>query len=136
MKAKTMRRIYLREATIILAVVRLAVRFLPAAQVFAWASRPPQRVNRFAVDDIGWVCWSIEVVGANRWMKAHSLARSLAAQIMLRRRGIVSRLCLGVAKDGETLTTHTWLEVGRDVIVGGADVHRFTRLAEFGGELA
>ena len=37
MKEKTMRRHYLREATVMLFVARLAVRFIPPARLFAWA---------------------------------------------------------------------------------------------------
>jgi Transglutaminase-like superfamily len=125
MKAKTMRRIYLREATVMLVVARLAVRFVPPARVFAWASRPPRRIHRFAVEEIGWVSWAVETIGAKRWMNAASLPRALAAQTMLRRRGIASRLCLGVA--------HAWIQVGRNKRVVGAEAERFTPLAEFGG---
>jgi hypothetical protein len=52
---------------------------------------------------------------------------------MLRRRGIASRLCLGVAREGGTLAAHAWIEVGRNKSVGGAEAERFTLLAEFGG---
>ena len=44
MKAKTMRRIYLRKATVMLVAARPAVRFAPSARVFAWTSRPPRRI--------------------------------------------------------------------------------------------
>jgi hypothetical protein len=133
MKINTMRRIYLREAVAMLVVARLAVRFVPLARVLAWASRPPRRLDRFAVDEIGWVSWAIDTVVAKRWMTAASLPRALAAQIMLRRRGIASRLCLGVAHDGGALAAHAWIEVGRDLRVGGTEATRLTRLAEFGG---
>jgi hypothetical protein len=133
MKAKTMRRIYLREAMVMLVVARLAVRFVPPARVFAWASRPPRRIRRFAVDEIDWVSWAVETIGAKRWMSADSLPRALAVQTMLRRRGIASRLCLGVAREGDRLAAHAWIEVGRSKSVGSAEAERFTLLAEFGG---
>ena len=38
-------------------------------------------------------------VGASPWMNALCLPRALAAHAMLRRRGIASRLCLGVARE-------------------------------------
>jgi hypothetical protein len=61
------------------------------------------------------------------------LPRALAAQAMLRRRGIASRLCLGVAREGDELLAHAWVEIGKDRILGGAEAGAFTRLAEFGG---
>src|SRR6476660_9051913 len=135
MKRNTLRRAYLREATFMLVIARLAVRILPAAQVFAWANRPLRRIRRFAVDEERWVAWSVETIGAKPWMNAMCLPRALAAQAMLRRRGIASRLCLGVACDEGAMAAHAWIEVGQDVIVGGAEVTRFTRLTQFGGSV-
>jgi hypothetical protein len=116
-----------------LVVARLAVRFISPARIFAWADRPPRRVRRFAVDEIGWISWAVENVGAKPWMNALCLPRALAAHAMLRRRGIVSRLCLGVARDRGALGAHAWVEIGNDKIVGGAEADGFTRLATFGG---
>lgn len=136
MKASTMRRVYLREATVMLLLAQLAVRIVPAARLFTWVSRRPRRIKRFAADEIEWVSWSVETIGEKPWMKALCLPRALAAQTMLRRRGIASRLCLGVARDGGALAAHAWIEIGQDMIVGGAEATQFTRLAEFGGERA
>ena len=52
---------------------------------------------------------------------------------MLRRRGIASRLCLGVARNGDDIAAHAWIEVGEQKIVGGDDAGGFTQLAAFGG---
>jgi transglutaminase superfamily protein len=131
MKAKTMRRIYLREAAVMLVLARLAVRFIPPARVFAWAHRPPRRIRRFAGDQVSWISWSVEDLGTR--MNILCLPRALAAHAMLRRRGIASRLCLGAAREGGALAAHAWVEIGEDKIVGGAEAEGFTRLAEFGG---
>jgi hypothetical protein len=138
MKHKTMARLYLREATVMLALARLAVRLLPAAWILAWARRPPRHINRFAVTAaVTWVPWAIATVGPKPWMQAACLPRALSAQAMLRRRGVASRLCLGVARDGAQLSAHAWLELGQDlIIVGEAQAPSFTRLVEFGGEHA
>lgn len=134
MKASTRRRIYLREATIMLVLAQLAVKILPPARLLAWFGRAPQRLSRFASGEAGWVCWAVETAGA--WTNALCLPRALAAQTMLRRRGIASRLCLGVAREGGALRAHAWVEVEGRTMVGGAEAARFTRLAEFGGERA
>jgi hypothetical protein len=52
---------------------------------------------------------------------------------MLRRRGIASVLCLGVARDGDELAAHAWLEIDAVKIVGGRAAEGFSRLAAFGG---
>jgi hypothetical protein len=133
MKVETMRRVYLREAAVMLVLARLAVRFVPPARVFAWANRPPRRIQRFAADEVSWISWAVENLGARPWMNALCLPRALAAHAMLRRRGIASRLCLGVARDAGELAAHAWVEIGEDKIVGGSEAGGFTRLAEFGG---
>ncbi len=128
MKVAAMRRVYLREAAVMLVLARLAVRFVTPARLFAWADRPPRRLRRFAADEADWVSWAVEERGLN----APSLPRALAAHAMLRRRGITSRLCLGVAREDGKVAVRAWVEIGTDKIVGGAGSERFTRLAEFG----
>jgi len=132
MKTKTMRRVYLREAAVMLVLARLAVRFVPQSRLFAWADRPPRRICRFASDEAEWISWAIEYLAAQSWLNALSLPRALAAHAMLRRRGIVSRLCLGVAREGRQVATHAWVEIGNGKLLGGAEAGRFTRLAAFG----
>ncbi len=116
-----------------LLLARLAVRFLPPARLFAWADRPAETVSRFAGDDVDWVAWAIEHVASLPGMDALCLPRALAAHAMLRRRGIASRLCLGVARNGDDIAAHAWIEVGERKIVGADDTGRFTQLAAFGG---
>ncbi|MGZ6195977.1 MAG: lasso peptide biosynthesis B2 protein [Candidatus Binataceae bacterium] len=128
MKAAAMRRVYLRESAVMLVLALLAVRLVPPARLFAWADRPPRRIRRFAADEARWVSWAVEERGLN----ALSLPRALAAHAMLRRRGIASRLCLGVAREAGEVAARAWVEIGTDKIVGGAGTERFTRLAEFG----
>ena len=132
MKPATRRRVFLREAIFMLAVARLAVRFVPASRIFAWADRPPRRISRFAADEIDWVFWAIERISAKPWMNALCLPSALAAHAMLRRRGIASRVCLGVARNGQELAAHAWVEAGSSERPGGAEASGFTRLAEFG----
>ena len=115
-----------------LILARLAVRFIPAARVFVWANRPPRRINRFAIDEAEWVLWAVDSVAARPWMNALCLPNALAAHAMLRRRGIESRLCLGVARENGALAAHAWVEIGANKIVRDSESARFTRLAAFG----
>jgi Transglutaminase-like superfamily len=133
MRAKTIQRVYLREAAVTLFLARTAVRVIPAAQVFAWANRPPRHVRRFATDEIGWVLWAIDAAAAKFRKEVLCLPRALATHAMLRRRGITSRLCLGVAREQDKLAAHAWVEVGEDRAVAGPGAGAFTRLADFGG---
>jgi len=132
MKLKAMRRAYLREAAVMLALARLALRLLPPARIFAWANRLPRRIHRFAGDEASWIAWAVDSQAAKPWINALCLPRALAAHAMLRRHGIASKLCLGVARDGDELVAHAWVEIGKEKIVGGIEADRFTRLAQFG----
>jgi len=128
-----MRRVYSREAAVMLVLARLAVRWLPSALLLAWADRPTRHVRRFAADEAHWIAWAIDYVGAQPRMDALCLPRALAAHAMLRRRGIASRLCLGVAHDGGEFAAHAWIEVDEKKIVGGEEAGAFTQIAAFGG---
>jgi hypothetical protein len=133
MKAKTIRRVYLREAVVSLLLARFAVRLISPVRIFAWANRPPRETRRFAGDEIGWVLWAIDTSAAIFRKETLCLPRALATHSMLRRRGITSRVCLGVAREQDKLAAHAWVEVGEDRAVAGPGAGAFTRIAEFGG---
>jgi transglutaminase superfamily protein len=133
MKLKTIRRMYLREAAVMIILARLAVRVIPPARIFSWADRPPRRINRFAGDEANWIAWAVETAAVKPWINALCLPRALAAHAMLRRRGIASRLCLGIARKESGLAAHAWVEVGKQKINVGSTEAGYARLAEFGG---
>jgi len=59
-----------------------------------------------------------------RWVpRATCLTQALAARWLLRRRGILTRLCVGVQKDGTALRSHAWLELPGGVCLGGLDAY-------------
>lgn len=132
MKLKSTQRRYLREAAFMLVLARLAVRFVPAARIFSWADRRPRRINRFAIGEVSWVTWAVEKISNSPRMNALCLPRALAIHAMLRRRGIASRLCLGLARDGQALIAHAWVEVGETTATSDPALAHFTRLAQFG----
>jgi hypothetical protein len=74
----------------------------------------------------------VAVAGAARRLPWHPtcLRQALAAQRMLRRRGIDSRLHLGVT--GATATeAHAWVTVAGRPVVGGQGLERYVPLAAF-----
>ena len=133
MKPAAIRRAYLREAFVAIILARMAVRLISPARVFAWANRAPRRINRFAANEANWISWAVEQMATRPWINALCLPRALATHAMLRRRGIASRLCLGVARQDQALIAHAWVEIGEGDVVVDRDAGRFTRLARFGG---
>jgi hypothetical protein len=128
-----MRRAYLREAAVTLVLARLAVRLVPASRIFGWADRPPRHLRRFAINEASWVVWAVAALSARRLLNADCLPRALATHAMLRRRGIRSRLCLGVAREHGEVVAHAWVELGEDRVVIGGEADAFVPLAQFGG---
>jgi hypothetical protein len=100
--------------------------------MLAWASRPPRRVQRFVHPDLPrLIAETVEDIGARPWMNAVCLPQALAAQAMLRRRGVASKLCLGVMRESGALAAHAWVEIGGNIIIGRVD-QGFSPLAQFG----
>jgi DNA mismatch repair protein MutH len=60
------------------------------------------------------------------------LVQALTVQIMLAKRDIRTKVCIGVAKDNENrLLAHAWLEQDEIIIIGKVDnLTHYTRLAE------
>lgn len=60
------------------------------------------------------------------------LAKAISAKLMLRRRGIVSTIYLGVAKEGnEKLIAHAWLRCGDMIVTGAEEKDKFTAVVWF-----
>jgi hypothetical protein len=132
-KQRTLRRNLLIEATIMLTLARLAVRFVSTERIMARAARPPSHSDRYAAARYAEaIARAVDEIGSKPWMDALCLPRAIAVQAMLRRRGIASRLCLGAARDGEALAAHAWIELGEEIITGGADQPRYTRIVSLG----
>ncbi len=67
--------------------------------------------------------------------KATCLTQALAAQVLLTRRGHPALLRIGVVKGEEgRLEAHAWLESRGEVVIGGSELERYTRLAALEGD--
>ena len=123
------------EAIGLLLLARLALTFVPFERIGRWASinlaRPApdseererirRHVRRAVTRSARHVPW-----------KAVCFDEGLAAQHMLRRRGIASDLYLGVErKPGGDLGAHVWVRDGEIDIVGGEGAKRFKPLVHF-----
>ena len=90
-------------------------RLSPGASSAAPASREVRRLGRF-----------VEVAYEILPLPATCLRRSLVLHALLGRRALRSRLCFGVARNGDALDAHAWIEC--DGIVTGAEITRFSEL--------
>jgi hypothetical protein len=133
MKTRTRERVYFREAVVTLTLARILLRLVPRTRIFAWANKPPAPTCRFADREIAWISWAIAIVSSRPWFKTTGIARALATQAMLRRRGVDGKLCLGVASINGATLTHAWVEVRRSAVPADPELNNFVKLAEFGG---
>ena len=98
MKETARRSAYLREAAVQLFMARTAVSLLPARYVLRHAGRPPRQLSRFRNEEIAWIVWAVQEAATRARLAGTALPPALAIQSMMRRRGIASRLCLGVER--------------------------------------
>lgn len=128
-------RLLLLEATILLAVAAMAIGILPFRLVGRLAALLPSRqkpsrdMSEAIVQRIRWALGSC----ASRvpW-RAMCFQQGLAAQLMLRRRGIPSVLYYGAAPDDQRgLSAHVWVRFDDIEVVGGDIASRFAVLTTF-----
>jgi hypothetical protein len=128
-------RLLLLEALLCLAFAAVAVAALPFRHVARWASLParetvPSEAARAAT--IERVRWAVTACGRRVPWRALCFEQGLAAQFMLRRRGIPAILHYGAAHDEERgLAAHVWVKDGDVDVTGGEVAARFALLATF-----
>lgn len=86
------------------------------------------------VRQVGCVCTSTiicrAVIISSRCVPgATCLTQALAAQALLARQGLTAKLCIGVAKNGQRIRAHAWLENPKgEVLIGHSDLDQLVRL--------
>lgn len=128
----------LLRAGLVVAAVQLALRVLTVRSVqtlFARASTAPL-TPRTAGSSIPRLAWAVAIVGPP--LGAACLARALALQYLLARRGVIVRLWLGVrrpddaARPERALQAHAWLE-HEGAVLGAPALLHYTPLASWHG---
>jgi hypothetical protein len=128
-------RLLVLEATFSLAVAGFAIALLPFRHVGRLAARPtgrPEPPQQNRLPKVRSVRWA--VIAAARQVPWHAMCfqRGLAAQFMLRRRGIPSVLYYGAAPhDLNGIAAHVWVRDGEVDVIGGEIASRFALLATF-----
>jgi hypothetical protein len=137
------RRALLAEAVAHLTAARLALIFIPFPRLArhlgtfvsptdprAVAVRPPTAENQaLLAEEIGWA-----VTRAARYLpfKAVCLPQAMAAQVMLKRRGVKSVMHFGAAKGTDKpLDAHAWLDAAGVEVTGYPVAENFAEIACF-----
>ncbi len=79
------------------------------------------------------IAWAVRT--ASRYIPGsrNCLIQALAAQVLLRQKGLPSQLRFGVAREQRSrLQAHAWLESQGKIVIGGSDRERFRPLSAAG----
>lgn len=116
------RRRLLVEAVLTLLWVRLALHIVPVERLRAWAGHVGLDVQPLAP-----VVWAVRAA-ARRVPGSSCLVSALALQRLLSRRGHVTELHVGVAKQGERFSAHAWLVGEGKILIGETDGETYAPL--------
>ena len=129
-------RLLLMRALCTAAVVRAALWVMPFRSVRSLVARMGRRSHPLAGAPGGErIAWAVRT-SARAVPGASCLTQALTAKALLSRRGLPADLRIGVAKDGDKLHAHAWVESGGRVLIGDHDLDRFTVLPPLDGELS
>jgi hypothetical protein len=109
--------------------IKIALTLLPFKIVYGWVSRlagesskPAARGGASPVD----VSRALQSVCGYVPGGRNCLARALAGKLLITRRGYAVTLRVGVARLGERIQAHAWLEHDGRVLIGQDDAVQFT----------
>jgi hypothetical protein len=128
-------RALLLEAATRLALARLAIAMLPFRYVGYLAARPargPEPPEKQRLYERERIRWAVLACARRVPWRAKCFEQGLAAQLMLRRRGVPSVLYYGASPEGPRgLAAHVWVRDGEIDVIGGEIASRFALLATF-----
>jgi hypothetical protein len=79
------------------------------------------------------IAWAVDTMSRHTPWESACLAQAVAGKLMLRRRSVPAWLYLGTRKDeAGSLVAHAWLQIGEEIVLGGAGRQGFTALSAFG----
>jgi len=122
------------EATICTAVSGLAIAVLPFRYLGFLAARPiskPEPTHQLRMDTVTRIRLAIVFATQHVPWRVRCFQQGLAAQLMLRRRGIPSVLYYGARSDLNGLSAHVWVRDGDIDVIGGEVAYQFAVLATF-----
>ena len=131
---------FLAEAVILLGAGRLTVLLFPFSIIkkhiekdIGSSVRPK---NNNDSETVRLVKWSVQCMSRYTPWKSKCFAQAIAAQRMLRKRGITSTMHFGVDKDSEGgLVAHAWLKCGVLVVTGNQGMKRFKEVVYIGNNV-
>jgi hypothetical protein len=75
------------------------------------------------------MAWLVDVADRYALGKSSCLRQTAALAWLLRRRGVIANIRIGVAREGNKLTAHSWLESRDGQMFGLSDPDQYTPLS-------
>ncbi len=123
------------EALCWLTAARVALRTVPVARILRWQQRPVKG-RQAGVGAGEWrqrVRHAVLVAVRYAPVEFVCFPQCLAASALLRRQGVRTRLHYGVTRQEGRLVTHTWLESGGELVIGGEAAGAYSTLGVYEG---
>ncbi len=128
-------RFLLIEAIFWLAASGIVIAVVPFRRVAALAACPirkPTPSHETCLTEVRRVRWAVAATASRMPWRALCFQQGLAAQLMLRRRGVPSVLYYGAARDDQSgVIAHVWVRSGNVDVVGCEIASRYVVLATF-----
>jgi hypothetical protein len=112
------------EASVLLALIAVGLKVFPFTTIRAFVNQYAKAISPSYEVDAARLIWAVTTASRRAPLRATCLTEALAADAMLRRRGLECRLCLGVHTGGlaaDALHAHAWLERQGNVILGSVE---------------
>jgi len=126
----------LLEAVWWLGLARLALLIVPFRWIAPYLGRQKAEtgpdLGAHPEEEVLRIGWAVRATARRTPWESTCLAQAIAANRLLRRRGISSTLYLGMAKDErDEWQAHAWLRCGPHVLTGGPGHERFAVVTTF-----
>ena len=118
-------------AFVLLLGAKIALAVLPVKRVIGWKRRQVRGAGTGTEAERRTVRWAVLVAARYSPVELVCFPQCLAASALLAGAGIESRLHYGVRRGERGLETHTWLEAGGEVVIGGEVAEEFSHLEVF-----
>jgi hypothetical protein len=125
------------EALFLLLLSQLSIRVIPFRHVYSVLCAQWNGFRASSADhaqDIRLVTLSLSRAASQLPWRSLCLSLSIAAFIMLRRRGVAAVMFAGVKPDDSSLYAHAWVQVGTTVIDANPEKSAFIPLMSIGPE--
>jgi hypothetical protein len=126
------------EAAVGLLWARVLLGAVPFRRIASWSTREV-RGRRLSDAEhrsraIADVRWAIAAAGASLHGATACFPRALAAQAMLRRRGVATTMTYGARPSAGWLEAHVWLTAGADAVVGHEVAPEYSPIAVYSND--